>query len=65
MNHPYTEYEQTLVWESVNKAIDDLVQNGDLEEMTSREHIVGYICKIINASIGEYFDIRRLPPSSS
>ena len=29
----------------MDKAIDDLVENGDLTETTRREYIVGYICK--------------------
>jgi len=47
MAHPYVEYETSLLWKVVNKAIEDLVDNGDLVEQTAREYITGYICKQI------------------
>ena len=31
----------------INKGIDDLVESNDIEEMTPREYIVGYLCKLI------------------
>jgi hypothetical protein len=46
-SHPYQQYEGTALWQAVDHAIDDLVNNGDLIEQTRREYIVGYICKII------------------
>jgi hypothetical protein len=42
---PYAIHRGTRVWKVVDKAIDDLVENGDLTETTRREYIVGYICK--------------------
>jgi hypothetical protein len=42
---PYEMHKGTRVWKIVDKAIDDLVGNGDLTETTRREYIVGYICK--------------------
>ena len=47
MNHPYKKYEKTVIWNSVWMAIEDLVENNDLEELTPREYIVGSICKKI------------------
>ncbi|MGE7837252.1 hypothetical protein [Viridibacillus arvi] len=47
MSHPYNQYEHTRMWAVINKGIDDLVENNDIEEMTKREHIVGYLCKLV------------------
>lgn len=45
MTHPYTNYENTELWERVEQIIDDLVKNQDIQETTKREYIVGYMCK--------------------
>ncbi|WP_299515907.1 hypothetical protein [uncultured Rummeliibacillus sp.] len=50
MNHPYKKYEQTSIWCSVWTAIEELAENNDLEEMTAREYVVGYICEKIKGS---------------
>ncbi len=47
-SHPYKEYEGTKLWKTIDKAIDDLVENQDLEETTPRSYIVGYLCKKIS-----------------
>ncbi|MGY3189989.1 hypothetical protein [Lysinibacillus sp. TE18511] len=44
MNHPYKKYETTELWHVISEAIEELVANQDVEEMTSREYIVGYLC---------------------
>jgi len=49
MNHPYRAYENTPLWERVQKAIDALVRNGDLIEQTPREYIVGYLCQAVTS----------------
>ncbi|WP_078410753.1 hypothetical protein [Priestia abyssalis] len=51
MSHPYEQFEGTPLWETINKGIDDLVENNDIEETTRREYIVGYLCKLINESV--------------
>jgi hypothetical protein len=43
-NSPYEVYKGTAVWNAINKAIDDLVENDDLVEKTRRDYIVGFIC---------------------
>ncbi|MDC7783388.1 hypothetical protein [Priestia megaterium] len=48
MSHPYKQLEGTPLWKVIDKGINDLVENEDLEETTSREYIVGYLCKLIN-----------------
>jgi hypothetical protein len=50
MSHPYKQFEGTPLWEVINKGLDDLVENNNLEETTRREYIVGYLCKFINES---------------
>lgn len=51
MSHPYEQFEGTPLWEAINKGLDDLGENNDIEETTSREYIVGYLCKLINESV--------------
>ncbi len=51
IKHPYKEYEQTQLWELIDKAIDDLVENQDIELTTRKEYIVGYLCKIIKSEL--------------
>lgn len=46
-NHPYEEYENTDLWNTIWMAIDDLVKNQDLKERTPRAYIVGYLCEKI------------------
>lgn len=48
MAHQYEIFEGTPLWDIVNKGINDLVDNSDIEETTQREYIVGYLCKLIN-----------------
>ncbi|MEW4212085.1 hypothetical protein Q0O85_26565 [Priestia megaterium] len=48
MSHPYKHLEGTPLWKVIDKGINNLVENKDLEETTSREYIVGYLCKLIN-----------------
>lgn len=47
MDHPYKEFEKSVSWHIVESAIEELVNNGDLEEKTAREYIVGYIIKCL------------------
>jgi len=47
---PYEEFKTTHIWEVLDKAIQDLVDNSDIEEKTDRSYIVGYLCKTLVAS---------------
>ncbi len=49
-NNPYKEFEKTETWKILENAIGDLVGNGDLIEKTDRKYLVGYICKLLDAS---------------
>lgn len=44
MTHPYEKYENTELWKKIGEALYELVENQDIEEVTKREYIVGYIC---------------------
>ena len=41
----YEKFKSTIIWNVVNRAVDDLVENTDIEEKTDRAYIVGYLCK--------------------
>ncbi len=43
----YQEYKENPLWEIVDKAINDLVENDDIVETTARDYIVGYIVEKI------------------
>ncbi len=45
MAHPYTEFEGTRLWTTVESAINDLAHNVDLVESTARPSVVGYLCQ--------------------
>jgi polyhydroxyalkanoate synthesis regulator phasin len=45
--HPYKAYERTGVWKAIDKAITELVKNGDLTEQTARPYIVGFLTKAV------------------
>lgn len=44
MRTPYDEYQGTALWQVISETINELVDNVDLEERTTHEHIVGYLC---------------------
>ena len=43
--HPYTEYKKTELWRCLEEAILELEKNKDIELMTAREYVVGYLCR--------------------
>ena len=45
MEHPYKEYENSKTWNAVARLIKDLVDNNDIELLTPKEYVIGYICK--------------------
>ncbi|MEY5041269.1 MAG: hypothetical protein RLZZ414_817 [Bacteroidota bacterium] len=58
MNHPYKDYENNKLWELIEKGIDDLIENQDIELTTRKEYVIGYLCQIVISSIQ---DERQLP----
>jgi hypothetical protein len=51
MNHPYKEYEKTELWLKLEKALNDLTENKDIEITTSPEYVIGYLCKSLKPVI--------------
>jgi hypothetical protein len=45
--HPYVKFEGSVLWRTIEREIAALVKNGDLQELTAREYIVGSICRAI------------------
>lgn len=45
MEHPYKDYENSRTWNVINKLIKDLVDNNDIELLTPKEYVIGYLCK--------------------
>jgi hypothetical protein len=45
MNHPYVALEETPLWNTVSAALEDLEKNQDIRLTTTRQHVVGYLCK--------------------
>ncbi|WP_426273127.1 hypothetical protein [Exiguobacterium sp. R-17] len=43
MRTPYDEYQETALWQIISETINELIDNDDLEERTTHEHIVGYL----------------------
>ncbi|PSL41040.1 hypothetical protein B0H99_103174 [Planomicrobium soli] len=48
MANPYERFEGTPLWKSLDKGIDNLAKNNDIEETARREYIVGYLCQLID-----------------
>ena len=52
--NPYKAFEKTDAWRVLDRGIKDLVKNGDVEEHTARQYIVGYLTKLLSeAGISE------------
>ena len=45
MEHPYKDHENSRTWNVINKLIKDLVDNNDIELLTPKEYVIGYLCK--------------------
>jgi hypothetical protein len=48
MNHPYKKYVNSPAWSVLDQALTDLVANQDLEEITAREYIIGYLLQSLD-----------------
>jgi hypothetical protein len=49
-HHAYKKFEGTPLWQELDAAITRLIENGDIEELTAREFIVGYLCQVLTAA---------------
>jgi hypothetical protein len=61
-NRPYAALENHPAWMVLDRAIKKLAANGDLDERTAREHIVGYILSELNKTA--FLAPQILPPSN-
>ena len=43
--HPYAEFEGTVLWRTVKKALSDLESNQDIELKEWHQYVVGYVCQ--------------------
>ena len=46
--HPYETWKGTKLWDTIEAAISELVENQDLKEVTSREYVVGLLAKRVS-----------------
>lgn len=49
MSHPYSQFEQTPLWNAIDTAIAELERNRDVELTTARTHVIGYLCQQLSA----------------
>ena len=45
MSHLYNAFESTALWNALDAALTELQRNRDIELSTSRELIIGFLCK--------------------
>jgi hypothetical protein len=53
MEHPYIEFENTNIWNIVEQALDNMIENKDVLLQTQKEYVVGYLCKQLKEKTGE------------
>jgi hypothetical protein len=49
MSHPYSQHEGTQTWRAISSAIDELMENGDLELLAPPEYVTGYLCEKVGS----------------
>jgi hypothetical protein len=49
MNHSYSEFERTRLWQVVEAAVSELECNRDLTLTTARRHVIGHLCQHLTA----------------
>lgn len=45
--HPYELYENSSNWKIIKEALEELILNNDVELMTPKEYVIGYLCKAL------------------
>lgn len=45
--HPYEGFRGSILWKRVDRAVLDLITDGDIRLKTRRQYVVGYICKVL------------------
>lgn len=46
--HPYSEFENSDLWNAIKDGLNDLIVNQDIEIKTPEDYVVGYLCKMIS-----------------
>ena len=47
MSHRYKDYEHLKLWKVLEKGVDRLVANCDLDQKTATHNIIGYLTKLL------------------
>ena len=47
-HNPYIEFVGSPLWAAVERAVDDLIENRDLQLTTVKDFVVGYIVKQVS-----------------
>ena len=45
MKHLYAKYENAKIWKIIERALEDLSKNNDIEISTCKEYVIGFICQ--------------------
>lgn len=43
--HPYTKYQNSIAWIQIEKILQELIDNQDIQITTSKEYVIGFLCK--------------------
>ena len=49
MNHPYKKFEHTELWSTIEKTLNALIENKDIEIKTRQEYVIGLLCKELSS----------------
>ena len=53
MSSPYEKYKDSSNWKIIGQALNDLIENKDIELTTAPDYIVGYLCKKLDDEINK------------
>ena len=61
---PYEEFRDCRLWKVIEKSLDDLKENQDIDITTEQDYVVGYLCKMVHDEFGELglMDINKIEP---
>lgn len=61
---PYEEFRDCRLWKVIEKSLDDLKENQDIDITTEQDYVVGYLCKKVHDEFGELglMDINKIEP---
>ena len=49
---PYVEFRNGRLWKVIEKSLDDLKENQDIDITTEQDYVVGYLCKRVHEEFG-------------